>query len=67
MIVARKSEKKYEGYQFTTEIFLLNNNMLYVHNSADPKHLIMDEFHKIPYVGHSSYQKLIITIRQLYY
>jgi hypothetical protein len=27
----------------------------------------MDEFHKIPYVGHLGHQKMVTTIRQLYY
>jgi hypothetical protein len=27
----------------------------------------MDEFHRRPYVGHLGYQKMVTTIRQLYY
>lgn len=29
--------------------------------------LIMDEYHKIPYSGHSSYQKMITTMKNSYY
>lgn len=31
------------------------------------KNLILDEFHKIPYVGHPGYQKLITALRKEYY
>jgi hypothetical protein len=27
----------------------------------------MDEFHRIPYVGHHSYQNIVTTMRNLYY
>jgi hypothetical protein len=27
----------------------------------------MDEFHRIPYVGHPSYQKMVTIVRQMYY
>jgi hypothetical protein len=46
---------------------LLYNNRLYVPNSTDLRHLIMDEFHRRPYVGHPGYQNMVTTIRQLYY
>jgi hypothetical protein len=55
--------KKYEEYQLTTDEILLYNNMLYVPNSIELKHLIMDEFHWRPYVGHPGYQKMITTVR----
>jgi hypothetical protein len=31
------------------------------------KKLIVDEFHRRPYVGHPGYQKMVTTVRQLYY
>jgi hypothetical protein len=40
---------------------------MYVPNSTYLRHLVMDEFHRIPYVGHPSYQKMVTTIRKLYY
>jgi hypothetical protein len=38
-----------------------------VPDSSDLRHLIMDEFHRRPYVGHLGYQKMVTTVRQLYY
>jgi hypothetical protein len=38
---------------------LMYNNRLYIPNSSELKNLIMDEFHKRPYVGHLVYQKMI--------
>jgi hypothetical protein len=46
---------------------LLYNNMLYVPNLAELRHLITDEFHKIPYVVHPGYQKMVTIVRKLYY
>jgi hypothetical protein len=60
-------ENRYEGYQVRIDSLLLYNNRLYVSNSMDLRHLIMDEFHRRPYVGHPGYQKMITTVRQLYY
>jgi hypothetical protein len=59
--------KKYEEYHLTIDELLLYNNRLYVPDSTEMKHLIMDEFHRRPYVGHPGYQKMITTVRQLYY
>jgi hypothetical protein len=33
----------------------------------DLKCLILDEFHRRPYVGHPGYQKMVTIVRQLYY
>jgi len=38
-----------------------------VPNSTKSRHPIMDEFHRRPYVGHLCYQKMVTTIRNLYY
>jgi hypothetical protein len=40
--------------------------MLYVPSLVELRHLIMDEFHKRPYVGHLGYHKMVTTVRQLY-
>jgi len=40
---------------------------LYVPNQNDIKRLILDEFDRSPYVGHSGYQKLITALRKEYY
>jgi len=60
-------ENKYEGYQLRTDNILMYNKMIYVSNSTDFRHLIMVEFHRIPYGGHPGYQKMVTTIMQLYY
>jgi hypothetical protein len=39
-------EKRYEGYQLGVDSLLLYNNWLYMPNSTDLRHLIMDEFHR---------------------
>jgi hypothetical protein len=57
----------YEGYWLGADSLLLYNNRLYVPNSTDLKCLILDEFHRRPYVGHPGYQKMVTTVRQLYY
>jgi hypothetical protein len=46
---------------------LLYNNRLHVPNSVDLRHLIMDEFHKRPYVGHPGYHKMVTIVIQVYY
>jgi hypothetical protein len=57
-------EKRYEGYQLRDDNLLLYNNRLYVPNSTDLEvQLIMDEFHRRPYVGHPGYQKMVTTVR----
>jgi hypothetical protein len=38
-----------------------------VPNSIDLRFLIMDEFHRRPYVGHPGYEHMVTTVRQLYY
>jgi hypothetical protein len=58
-------EKKYEGYQISTDELLLNNHRLCVPNSIELRHIVMDEFHRIPYVGHLGYQKMVTTTRQV--
>jgi hypothetical protein len=60
-------ENRYDGYQLRSDNLLLYNNRLYVPSSTDLRHLIIDEFHKRTYVGHPGYQKMITTVRQLYY
>jgi hypothetical protein len=42
------------------------NNRLYIANSTELKKLIMDEFHRRPYVGHHGYQKMITIVIYLY-
>jgi hypothetical protein len=60
-------EKRYKGYQLRDDNLLMYNKRLYVPDSADLRQLIMDEFHRRPYVGHPGYQKMVTTVRKLYY
>jgi hypothetical protein len=52
---------------------MLNDGMLtykgrfYIPNCDDLKRFIMDELHKIPYIGHPSYQKMITSTKKLFY
>jgi hypothetical protein len=54
-------------YQLVVDELQLYNNKLCVPDSAELKHLIMDEFNRRPYVGHHGYHKMITLVRQLYY
>jgi hypothetical protein len=60
-------EKRYVGYQLRVDNMLMYNKRLYVPNSIDLRKFIMDEFHRRPYVGHPSYQKMVTIVRKLYY
>jgi len=46
------------------EGMLTYRNRLYVPSCDDLKRFIMDELHKIPYIGHTCYQKMITTTRK---
>jgi hypothetical protein len=48
-------EKRFELYQLGVDSLLMYNNKLYVPNLVDLRNLIMDEVHRIPYVGHHGY------------
>jgi hypothetical protein len=56
-------ERKYEGYNLGDDNLLLYHNSLYVPNLVEMRHLIMDEFHRRPYVDHPGYQKIVIIVR----
>jgi hypothetical protein len=66
-LLEEPKRKNYEEYQLTIDGLLLYSNKTYIPDLADMKNLIMDEFHRRPYVGHPGYQEMITTIRQLYY
>ena len=46
---------KYEGYQMLNDGLLTYKDRLYIPNCDDLKRFIMDELHKIPYIGHPGY------------
>jgi hypothetical protein len=58
---------KYEGYQMINDDLMTYKGRLYIPNCDDLKSFIMDELHKIPYIGHLGYQKMITTTRKLFY
>ena len=42
-------------------------NRLYIPDSTELKLTVLDEVHKKPYSGHPGYQKMITTLRKLFY
>jgi len=46
---------------------LIYKGIMYVPNQKNIKDLSLDEYHKIPYVGHPGYKKLITTLRKEYF
>ena len=58
---------KYEGYQMLNDGLLTYKGRLYILNCDNLKFFRMDELHKIPYIGHPGYQKMIIATRKLFY
>jgi hypothetical protein len=42
-------------------------NRLYIPDSTELKLTVLDEVHKKPYSGHSGYQKMVTTLRKLFY
>jgi len=56
-------EKRYEGYQLRVDSLIFYNDRLYMPNSTDLRRLIMDEFHRRPYICHPSYQKMVTIVR----
>jgi hypothetical protein len=58
---------KYEGYQMIDGGLLTYRNRLYIPYCDDLKKFIMNELHKIPYIVHTGYQKMITTTRKQFY
>ena len=56
--------KKYEGYRLEDDGIFTHKNKIYFPNVADLRRTIMDEIDKIPYFGHSGYQKMIATTQE---
>jgi hypothetical protein len=42
-------------------------NRLYIPDSAELKLTILDDVHKKPYFGHLGYQKMVTTLRKMFY
>jgi hypothetical protein len=47
--------------------FLRFKDRLYVHKSTELNMIILDELHKTTYFGHPVYQKMITSLRKLFY
>jgi len=58
---------KYEGYQLLNDGMLTYKYRLYIPNCDELNRLILDELHKIPYIGYPSYQKMITCTKKLFY
>jgi hypothetical protein len=58
---------KYEGYQLLNDGMLTYKGRLYVPNSDYLNRFILDEVHKIPYIGYPGYQKIITATKNLFY
>jgi hypothetical protein len=61
------SQQKCEGYQLREDGILMYRHRVYVPNDQELKNLLLSEMHKVPYVGHPSYQKTIATVKKQYY
>ena len=64
-------QKEIEG-PLTNNYMLIENGMLklkdgwYIPFMGDLKKIILYEFHKIPYLGHPIYKKMIIVMKNKY-
>jgi hypothetical protein len=58
---------KYEGYQLLNDGLITYKGRFYISNCDDLKRFMMDELHKIPYIGHPGYQRMITATRKLFY
>jgi hypothetical protein len=60
-------EVKYEGYQKTEGGLLTYRSRFYIPYCDNLKRFIMDELHKIPYLAHPGYQKMITATKKQFY
>jgi hypothetical protein len=58
---------KYEGYQLLNDDLLTYKGRLYIPNCDDFRRFILDELHKSPHTIHPCYQKMIKTMKKLFY
>jgi hypothetical protein len=59
----KTKERRYEGNQISVDELLMYKSRLYVPDSANRRHLIMDEFHRRAYVSHPGYQNMVTIVR----
>jgi hypothetical protein len=56
-----------EGYELREDGILKYICKIYVPNDQELKNMILSEMHKVPYDGHPSYHKTIVSIKKKYY
>ena len=62
-----KKQGKTSEYGRNKEQILNFHGKFYVPNRASLKELILNEFHRRNYASHPGYQKMLTTIRKVYY
>ena len=45
----------------------MNNKRIYIHNYVELRNVLMDEIHRVPYVGYPGYPKTITLVRSWYF
>jgi hypothetical protein len=61
------SQPKLEGYELREDWILMYRRRFYVLNDQELKNSILLEMHKVPYFGHPSYEKTIVTFKKQYF
>jgi hypothetical protein len=61
------SQHKLESYDLKEDGILMYRRRVYVSNVQELKNLLLLEMHKVPYVGHPNYQKIIAGVKKQYY
>jgi len=56
-----------KDYSLMDDVLLKLKSRWYIPYMGDVKKLILDEFHKIPYYDHPSYEKMIENMKKAYY
>jgi hypothetical protein len=62
-----KMLQRVEHYKLETDGTLLYKNKVYVPNSEELKLMILKEMHKVPYVRHPDYQKMVEAVKSHYF
>jgi hypothetical protein len=62
-----KLQQKFEGYELKEDRILMYRCIFYVPNDQELKKLLLSEMHKVPYVGHPVYRKIIAAVKKQHY
>lgn len=60
-------KKKYEDYELNDDGIPIYKNSVYIPNFVDLRRIVMDEIHKMQYLEHPSYLKMIVIARRQYF